>query len=106
MRTSFLAVVVVFMLAASVFSQETENVEDFNPCNGTWILRKQSSWFIERQEDGLIKTIPPTVTILDCGGALGALKEHLNNVKAVVRCTNSSDQGGETHVQTIQITCE
>lgn len=105
MRTFLCVAIAVFIFASPVFSQEQE-IGETNPCNGTWILKAQGGWVVTREEDGLTKTVPPTATILDCGGTPGTLKEHMNNVKAVVRCTNSSDQGGESHVHTIQITCE
>ena len=105
MRKFICVAIAVFIFASPVFSQEQE-IDETNPCNGTWILKAQGSWVVTREEDGLTKTVPATAKILDCGGIPGTLKAHMNNVKAVVRCTNSSDQGGESYVQTIQITCE
>lgn len=106
MRIILLTAVAAIVLAGAAFSQDLEIAEEANPCDGTWILQQHGGWVVVRQEDGLTKTVPPNATILDCGGNNGTLQEHLNNVKAVVRCTNSSAQEGEFHVRKIQITCE
>ena len=106
MRIILLTAVAAIVLAGPVFSQEPEITEEANPCDGTWIVQQQGGWVVVRQEDGLTKSIPPSATILDCGGRNGTLKDHMNNIKAVVRCSNSSDQDGVFHVRKIQITCE
>lgn len=94
-------------LALPVSAQDEEYYpEEYNPCEGTWILRKNIDWTATRIEDGLTAVIPPTATIFDCGRQPGELQEYMNDIKAVVRCSNSSEQKGEFHVEEIQIICE
>ncbi|NLW80072.1 MAG: hypothetical protein GXY42_00110 [Desulfovibrionales bacterium] len=105
MRTALLTALAALLFAGSVLSEERE-IEKFNPCSGTWVLQHRGEWVVTRQEDGLTKSIPSNATILDCGERPGTLKEHMDNVKAVVRCTNATDQNGGFHVYEIQIVCE
>jgi hypothetical protein len=111
MRALALAAISILILTSSiVFSQEVgqnqeTEVEDMNTCNGTWILNYQGTWSATRTEDGISINIPPTATILDCGGREGTLKDNIHNkVKATVRCTHS--QNGVTHASKVQIICE
>lgn len=99
--------ITVLAFALPVSAQEEEFYsEEYNSCEGTWMLHKGIDWTVTRIEDGLTAVIPATAAIFDCGRQPGELQEHMNNVKAVVRCSNSSEQKGESHVEEIQIICE
>jgi len=107
MRKICIVLITVLALALQVSAQEEEFYpEVYNPCEGTWILHKNIDWTVTRIEDGLTAVIPDTAAIFDCGRQPGELQEHMNNVKAVVRCSNSSEHKGEFHVEEIQIICE
>lgn len=105
MRRLFLTSIIVFLLTGLAWCQEMAT-EETNPCNGTWVLQHRGNWIVTRQEDGLSHVIPTDAVILDCGETPGTLQEHMDNAKAVVRCTNSSEQDGGFHVYEIQIICE
>lgn len=109
MRHTLLTLIAIFISFHLLFAQdnlEEEYLEEYNPCNGTWVLRKEAGWTLTRIEDGLSLAVPANATIYDCGKRPGELKEHMNNVKAAVRCSNSSGQRGEHNVEAIQIICE
>ena len=107
MRHFCIALIILFALSLPISAEEQNPApEVFNPCEGTWVLHYDTKWSVKRLEDGLTKSIPSNATILDCGRQPGELQEYMNNVKAAVRCSNSSGQEGEFHVEEIQITCE
>ena len=109
MRHICLTLIALFISLPLLFAQENnqeEYPEEYNPCNGTWILHNEAGWTVTRITDGLSLAIPANATIFDCGARPGVLKEHMNNVKAAVRCSNSSEPGGIPHVTAIQIICE
>lgn len=107
MRHICIVVMVFFALALPLSAQEEEpDVDAYNPCNGTWILLYDVNWSVKRIEDGLTKIVPVNATILGCGGQPEELREYMINVKAVVRCTNSSEPEGEPYVEKVRIICE
>lgn len=107
MRHIFIAVTMILTLALPLFAQEEEpGTEEHNTCEGTWFLHYDAKWSIKRVEDGMTIVVPENVTFFDCGRQQGTLQEYMNNAKAVVRCSNSTDQKGDFHVEEIQITCE
>ena len=107
MRHICIALTIILALAYPLSAQEEVPLPEVpNPCEGTWVLHYNGNWSASRKEDGLTKSIPVNATIFDCGNQSGELQEYMNNVKAVVRCSNSSEQEGEFHVEEIQIICE
>lgn len=107
MRRTFLALTIILAFALPLSAQEEEPVqEELNTCDGTWILHYDSKWSMKRVEDGLTILIPADATIYDCGAQQGTLQEYMNNVRAIARCSNSSEQKGDFHVEEIQITCD
>jgi hypothetical protein len=98
---------IFFALALPLAAQEEESyIDAYNICNGTWMLRLDVNWSATRIEDGLTKFIPDNAVVFDCSRKLGGLYEYMNNTKAVVRCSNSSEQEGESYVEEVQIVCE
>lgn len=107
MRPICIALTIILALAMPLSAQEEDSPSVVpNPCEGTWVLHYDINWSASRKEDGLTKSIPINATIIDCGNQSGELQEYMNNVKAVVRCSNSSEQEGEFHVEEVQIICE
>lgn len=107
MRRIFIALIFILSLALPLSAQEEEpGSEELNACEGTWILHYDTKWSMKRVDDGLTILIPSNATIYDCGRQQGTLQEYMNNVMAIVRCSNSSEQKGDLHVEAIQITCE
>ncbi len=105
MLKSYLVALALCLAATGSHAQDAINV-DSSPCEGVWILEGGPRWTVTRASDGLKLTIPHNATILDCSGRPGNLEEELNNSKAAVWCSNSSDQEGVIYVQKIWITCE
>lgn len=107
MRRTVMVLAIIFALSLPLYAQEEAPIpEEINACEGTWILHYDTNWSMKRVEDGLTIRIPSNATVFDCGEQQGILQEYMNNVKAMVRCSNSSDEKGEPYVESIQITCE
>jgi len=103
----YLCLALTFLLLSSATLLAEEDPEnDLDICAGTWVLSHNRTWSATRIDDGLTKPIPPTAKIFDCGQRPGHLEAYLSSVKAVVRCSNSSEQEGGFYVEEVQIICE
>ncbi|MBU4524094.1 MAG: hypothetical protein KUA37_19265 [Desulfomicrobium sp.] len=105
MLKSYLITLALCLAATGAYAQDITNA-DSSPCEGVWVLEDGVRWTVTRASDGLELIIPHNATILDCSGNPGNLQEELNNSKAAVWCSNSSEQEGVMYVQKIWITCE
>lgn len=109
MKNIIITILFLFFFLPPLFAQDSTDEEhspDYNPCNGTWVIRNEFQWTVTRVNDDMSLTIPTSAVIYDCGERLGVLKEHMNNANAAVRCSNSSKHGEEYYVESIQIICE